>query len=140
MDQSITDLISRIGLPTAALVAISIAAWKVWGKVYEHFIRPIGGQDGVVAKYFDSQAKQYERQGDILEKQQSLLTEGSAESKAHHKESTDFFLRTDLNIVEILEVHRHVINAMSLQFDNDEAVKELIEADQILRRHLERNH
>lgn len=139
MDQSITDFIRQIGLPTAALVAIGFGAWRAGGKIYEHFVRPIGGQDGVLAKYFESQAKQYERQGDILERQENAIHDCATESKAHHKESTDFFLRTDLNIVEILEVHRHVINAMSLQFDNEEAVKELIEADQILRRHLERN-
>lgn len=128
----------NLGLPTAALIAISVAAWRVWNKAYEDFVKPIGGPDGKIAKYLDTQAEQFKRQVDVSEKHSEITRKLSVTSTEHAKESTAFYDRTDMNVIDILQCHQHVIAAMQLQFDNTEAVKELSEADAILRRHLGR--
>lgn len=126
----------NLGLPTAALVAIAIAIYRAIKWAGSNWLHPLLGPDGVVSRYFDKQQEQYERQGDIAEKHQQLTEELAKSCSVHQHESAAFYKSSTLSIGEIIEVHKHVVAAMKSQFDKEDAIQELAEADAILRRHM----
>lgn len=126
----------NLGLPTAALIAIVIAGYKAIRWATSKVVEPLLGVDGAIHRYFRTQSEQYERQGDIAEKHQQLTEELAKSCSTHHVESSAFFKHSTVSIGEIVEVHRHVVNAMKCQFNDEQAIQELAEADAILRRHM----
>lgn len=124
--------LANYGVPLAILVAVG---WLI----VTYFVKPFGGTDGIIAKYFQTQSEQYQRQGEIAEKHQRLTEKLTEVCSEHHKESGEFYARSEINMSELLQVHHHIVAALSSQFSDDQARKELSQADAIIRRHMEKH-
>lgn len=133
-DQGIS-LVTNVGLPIAIIVMI-----------YRDFVRPLGGEHGIIARYFDSQTEHSAKQTELIGEQKSLTKQlsgsvlGIASSQSQHIEETRTFInRATVDLNDLVRIHGLIATAMRKEFSSSDAKGDLEEVDRIVDKYLRRD-
>jgi hypothetical protein len=110
----------------------------------EKFLSPLGGEEGLVARFFTSQIENTKRQTELMAEQKVLvgrLTDNiqtlSNTQQAHYRESTHFYEESHISQLDLIRIHGLLAEALSRVFREDaEAIKLLQEIDEIVKDNL----
>lgn len=135
MDQWIS-LITNVGLPIAIIILI-----------YRDFVRPLGGENGIIAKYFDSQTVHSSKQTELIGEQRTLtkqlsdsIVQISDRQIRHIDEARVFINKASVDLSDLVRIHGLIAHAMRKEFTSDEAKSDLVEVDRIVDKYIRRDN
>lgn len=115
------------------------AAWLA-----DKFLSPLGGDNGLVARFFTSQIENTKRQTELMSEQKMLvskLTDNiqtlSNTQQLHYKESAHFYEESHMSQLDLIRIHGLLAEALRRLFREDpEAAKIVQEIDVIVKDNL----
>lgn len=137
----------QFGVPTGILMALLIggfwSSWKVASWLSSKFLDPLGGEDGILARFFQTQSDNSKKQTELMQ-EQKLLTSKLTESigtlgvaqKEHFTESSNFYHHSDIIQLDLIRMHGLLAEAFRKTTDNEEAKEILLEIDSIVQGYL----
>lgn len=129
------SLVTNVGLPIALIVI-----------VYRDFVRPLGGANGVVARYFQTQAEHSAKQTELITEQRDLTSKLVSSISVvqtnqinHVQESHRFYAQAAVDFVDLIRIHRLIASAIRREFKDIGARDDLVEIDRICDKYLSRD-
>lgn len=128
------SLVTNVGLPIALIVI-----------VYRDFVRPLGGANGVIARYFQTQAEHSVKQTEMIEEQRDLtsklvtsISTVQTNQISHTQESHRFYAQAAVDFVDLIRIHKLIASAIRREFKSADARDDLVEIDRICDKYLRR--